>query len=596
VTIEDFLERFSGPRRQNGNGVDVRCPAHEDKTPSLSVAEGDDGRILLNCKAGCETEAVVTALGLTMADLYPEKRATDEIVATYDYVSETGELLFQVVRRQGKRFSQRRPNGSGGWIYKLGDTRRVLYRLPLVLAAVKGGHRVYIAEGEKDVSALETAGVVATCNPGGAGKWRDEYAEALRGASEVVIVADKDEPGRAHAEAIAASLKALDIHGRKRQARTGHDASDHLAAGHTVDQFVPLDPAPKAASPDDLAREFVLGAAMPTYMPAGHFDALDFPTPEPYLGTNEHLVLFRGCLAMIFGDEGAGKTTALIDLAAHTAAGLPWLDLPVPRPLRWLLIENESSPGMFQRQLREKREHCDEDPSWFDNIHVQGGEGIWGTFTFRHEAIREGLLNYCRKQRIDMVGVNPTFGVGGPGAGKPDETQGFVDNMLRPVGLWNDVGFLLLHHENKSGQISGDWGRQPDTVIQLERDGDLPRTKLIWTKLRHSRELGERPKRQLLDWVPEHKGFTVSDAVVGGKVSDEELFERLDIYLQEHPRQNTRTVRTNVRATARDSPSFSAKAKSRGATRRRPEAVTKNSGLSPATVSVSCSKEPEEPP
>ena len=58
---------------------------------------------------------------------------------------------------------------------------------------------VYVAEGEKDVHALEAAGGVATCNPGGAGKWRPEYGEYLAGIRHVVIVADRDQPGRKHA-------------------------------------------------------------------------------------------------------------------------------------------------------------------------------------------------------------------------------------------------------------------------------------------------------------------------------------------------------------------------------------------------------------
>ena len=60
------LERH-GCRHSGGNWA---CPAHEDKTPSLSVTEGDDGRVLLKCHAGCPTEDIVGELGLKMADLF----------------------------------------------------------------------------------------------------------------------------------------------------------------------------------------------------------------------------------------------------------------------------------------------------------------------------------------------------------------------------------------------------------------------------------------------------------------------------------------------------------------------------------------------
>ena len=68
----------------------------------------------------------------------------------------------------------------------------MLYRLPEVLRAVRAGKTVHITEGEKDADAIVEAGGVATCNPGGAGKWRDEYASPLAGAQSVKVWADKD--------------------------------------------------------------------------------------------------------------------------------------------------------------------------------------------------------------------------------------------------------------------------------------------------------------------------------------------------------------------------------------------------------------------
>ena len=60
------------PRIRTDGSYLVRCPAHDDGIPSLSLACGDDGRALLHCHAGCSTEAVVAALGLRMADLFPQ--------------------------------------------------------------------------------------------------------------------------------------------------------------------------------------------------------------------------------------------------------------------------------------------------------------------------------------------------------------------------------------------------------------------------------------------------------------------------------------------------------------------------------------------
>ena len=115
----------------------------------------------------------------------------------------------------------------------------MLFRLPRVIAAIKAGEPIYVAEGEKDVIALERAGVTATCNSGGAGKWRPEHTEALRGA-EVVVVADQDDPGRKHADQVAAALNGVARSVRVVEPIEGKDASDHLAAGYGLDEFKPM--------------------------------------------------------------------------------------------------------------------------------------------------------------------------------------------------------------------------------------------------------------------------------------------------------------------------------------------------------------------
>ena len=82
--------------------------------------------------------------------------------------------------------------------------RRVLYRLPRVMDAIKNGETIYICEGEKDVESLEKLGVCATTNPGGAEKWKPGFSELLKN-SNVIILPDNDEPGRRHAEQIKKS-------------------------------------------------------------------------------------------------------------------------------------------------------------------------------------------------------------------------------------------------------------------------------------------------------------------------------------------------------------------------------------------------------
>jgi CHC2 zinc finger len=68
VNVEQVAERLHA--RRSGAGWVARCPAHNDRSPSLSISEGRDGRVLLWCFAGCPPESIVTALGMTMRDLF----------------------------------------------------------------------------------------------------------------------------------------------------------------------------------------------------------------------------------------------------------------------------------------------------------------------------------------------------------------------------------------------------------------------------------------------------------------------------------------------------------------------------------------------
>jgi len=233
MTTETVLAMFRGVRR-NGSGWIALCPAHDDHSPSLSIHERD-GRILLHCHAGCAMEAVFAAAGIEKRDLFSGGDSMPRVVAEYDYTNENGKRLFQVVRFDPKDFRQRRLDAGGHWVWNLKGVPRVLYRLPEVLQAF----RVLICEGEKDCETARGMGLLATCNPGGAGNWHEQYSESLRG-KDVSIIADADEPGRRHAARVAASLfgkvrslKLLELPGVK-------DLTQWVERGGTVDALQEL--------------------------------------------------------------------------------------------------------------------------------------------------------------------------------------------------------------------------------------------------------------------------------------------------------------------------------------------------------------------
>jgi hypothetical protein len=163
------------------------------------------------------------------------------IAAEYDYCDEAECPLYQVVRWDPKNFSQRRRDGNDGWVWNLNGVRRLLYRLPELISS-NHAETVFIAEGEKDVDNVRSLGLVATTNPGGAGKWRDGYNGPLRGR-HVVILPDNDDKGREHAEQVArslqgeaASIRVLMLPGLPEAG----DVSDWIAAGGTREELLRL--------------------------------------------------------------------------------------------------------------------------------------------------------------------------------------------------------------------------------------------------------------------------------------------------------------------------------------------------------------------
>lgn len=244
--LQRVLSRLEGVVTVSG-GFQAKCPCRDDDdNPSFSVSEGKDGKVVVYCHAGrCDTEKACQSMGLTLSDLYPPKPKEElKLTATYNYYSEDGTLLFQKLRfvdSSGKKtFRQRKPDGRGGWDYKLADTPRVLYNLPAVVNAVKEGKPIFVVEGEKDVDTLTKMSIVATTMPNGAGTWNEIHTSVLAGAT-VDIIIDDDLPGQQHAVEVYQALQEVGCDVQVWKCAKGKDITDHLNNGGTIEQLEVFD-------------------------------------------------------------------------------------------------------------------------------------------------------------------------------------------------------------------------------------------------------------------------------------------------------------------------------------------------------------------
>jgi hypothetical protein len=272
--VMDALRARSGRivRRHDVSGREsyrCLCPAHADTKPSLVVTR-EGPTVLLYCFGGCTPKGpakVLDELGLKAAALFGGPRLPREpkrILATYDYIDVNGVQVGQKVRYAPKQFRWRHPDpdAPGGWasglegpvgLYRLNDVNE--WRDPRL---------VYLTEGEKSVDRLWEVDLPAVCGPNGCARWLPEWSTDLHrlGVRELVIFADRDQSGIAHAEHVAGISTAIDVRDPI-AVRVVHfldlpqkaDVVDYLER-HSVDELLALVASTPPWTPDqlDLAR------------------------------------------------------------------------------------------------------------------------------------------------------------------------------------------------------------------------------------------------------------------------------------------------------------------------------------------------------
>ena len=232
MTAREFATMLRGKRVGRGRYL-ARCPAHDDKNPSLTISDGKKG-VVVYCWAGCTFDSILESVGLRKCDMFrdsmtPRERIASaaafgsklapvtyldtarrqarygkgEVVAVYDYRNASGKLVAQKMRTNPKGFYWRHPDGMGGFIYKQ-PKDCPLYRLNEVV----GARTVFVCEGEKDADSLAAilhSTAAATTAPNGAKDWKDEFRRWFSDKT-VYVLPDNDEPGREYARRVVASL------------------------------------------------------------------------------------------------------------------------------------------------------------------------------------------------------------------------------------------------------------------------------------------------------------------------------------------------------------------------------------------------------
>jgi len=279
--IDDLLSRLEAVTPAGNGRWKARCPAHDDRNPSLSITAGDDGTALVRCWAGCTTESVCESIGLTLSDLFPDRaagggsrpapkrqtrtyptgkasiadleRRNGKASKVWRYQDALGNVIGAVARwdrPDGKDIRPVSRRSDGLWVVGAMPDPRPLYCLPTLADA----QSIYVCEGEKAADAARSLGLIATTSAGGANAAGKTDWSPLAGKS-VVILPDNNEPGERYADDVCKLLLQLDPAPSVKVVRLpglpeGGDIYDWIAAGGTREGLLRLVEAADLVEPE----------------------------------------------------------------------------------------------------------------------------------------------------------------------------------------------------------------------------------------------------------------------------------------------------------------------------------------------------------
>lgn len=357
LDFKAFYSRELPSIKFNGNGQAMAlCPFHDDQKRSLSInldtglyfchACNEKGDIFsfYQKRHRVDFKTAIEELA-SQAGVIPEKK-TIEII--YDYIDAESNLVFQTVRYRPKDFKQRRPdpNNKGKWIYNLKDVQLIPYNFPEL---IKSNYCV-VVEGEKDCESLKELGFVATTNPMGAGKWRSEYPEYLKG-KRCYLIPDNDLPGKSHMQQVANSLrgkasliKVIELEGLPEKGDVSDWIQIQKSEGKTADQIkAELKEIIKSAPEWKETEETIPENKKPDLLSSllKWNDILNLNVKTEYLLDK---LIPKGSITLLFGRGGIGKTSLCLSICRAIAEGLPYGDLQtIKTPVYYIDFENPLS-------------------------------------------------------------------------------------------------------------------------------------------------------------------------------------------------------------------------------------------------------------
>jgi putative DNA primase/helicase len=361
-----------------------------------------------------------------------------QIIKEYNYEDQTGKLLYQVLRYEPKGFSQRRPDGNGGWIGNVSGAEKVLYKLGQLIRADLD-EWIFITEGEKDADRISSCGFTATTASGGTGKWLESYNEYFRNRC-VAILPDNDQPGRAHAQSIAESIcdvaksvKIIELPGLKDKG----DVSDFLDAGHTMGEINLL----VDDEPSYIKNE--------SWISRAEVVSLDFVEPQEIDWLWQERIPL-GMLTIIAGDPGVGKSFLSLYIASLVTTANPTPDNTIPAFGSVIILSAEDS---LEHVIRPRLEALGADVTKIKAIRCVRRKDAQGNETTDHFNIQTDRFELERileeTPDVKLVIIDPLSAYfGSVDTHKDSNVRSVLAPLVEMAGRFN-IALVCILHLNK---------------------------------------------------------------------------------------------------------------------------------------------------
>ena len=479
-----------------------------------------------------ERALMAAVAGQSHNDDRPKRR----VIAKYNYTDADGVVLYQVLQLEPKSFRQRRPDGAGGWIWKLDDVQRVLYRWPELLKWPDA--TIFITEGEKDADNVAALGQCATTVAGS--KWTADCVQALAGR-DVIILEDNDKAGAkkalAAAQALHSTAKTIRIVLLPDLPNSG-DVSDWLDAGGTIERLIEISfetsvwtspPAPSSPTPDDANSGFEEIAAdddttdtpvppakkLPSKPPLPFIDMSrwdDEEPPEREWAVHERIPLRQ--VTLFSGEGAAGKSTVQLHLSAAHAIARDWLGTtPMPGPA--IFVDAEDDGDEIWRRLAAITRHYgvtfeDLINGGLHLISLAGDDAVLATVT-RSGKVEptpryQQLLEAAGDIKPKMIGIASSANVFAGEENTRPQVQQFI-GLLARIAIVANGAVQLISHPSLTG-INSDTGLSGTTQWH-----NAVRARSYMKSIKP--EAGEQPKDDLREIVFKKNNYgPLSESIV----------------------------------------------------------------------------------